>query len=172
MCWVRYVPRHTAGITGTRHFGKFATASIPVPEISVSSVRWQKYTTGTGMDDYTGAGTKNYLRRVLFLKNLKVCGNASGTTLKYRVCSVRISRVPVLVYDINTGTWHFGKFSTSIPVPKTSVTLVQHPYRYQTLRQVRYDKDTGTGHFGKLGTTSTLVPGVPRYRTEHTLENV
>ena len=26
-----YVPRHTAGITGTGHFGKFGMISIPVP---------------------------------------------------------------------------------------------------------------------------------------------
>ena len=39
VCSVRYVPRHTAGITGTGHFGKFGTTSIPVPDISVSSVR-------------------------------------------------------------------------------------------------------------------------------------
>ena len=32
---------YTAGITGTGHFGKFGTASIPVPETSVSSVRHQ-----------------------------------------------------------------------------------------------------------------------------------
>ena len=32
---------YTAGITGTGHLGKFGTASIPVPEISVSSVRHQ-----------------------------------------------------------------------------------------------------------------------------------
>ena len=32
---------YTAGITGTGHCGKFSTASIPVPETSVSSVRHQ-----------------------------------------------------------------------------------------------------------------------------------
>ena len=32
-------PVYTAGITGPGHFGKFGTASIPVPETSVSSVR-------------------------------------------------------------------------------------------------------------------------------------
>ena len=36
---VRYVPRHTTGITGTEHFGKLCTTSIPVPDTSVSSVR-------------------------------------------------------------------------------------------------------------------------------------
>ena len=35
VCSVRYVPRHTAGITGTGHFGKFGTTSIPVPRIPV-----------------------------------------------------------------------------------------------------------------------------------------
>ena len=32
---------YTTGITGTEHFGKLGTTSIPVPEISVSSVRHQ-----------------------------------------------------------------------------------------------------------------------------------
>ena len=32
---------YTAGITGTGYFGKFGTASIPVPETWVSSVRHQ-----------------------------------------------------------------------------------------------------------------------------------
>ena len=32
VCLVRYVPRHTAGITGTGHFGKLGMPSIPVPD--------------------------------------------------------------------------------------------------------------------------------------------
>ena len=40
VCSVRYVPKHTAGITGTGHFGKFGT-SIPAPDTSVRSVRHQ-----------------------------------------------------------------------------------------------------------------------------------
>ena len=47
--------------------------------------------------------------------------------------------------DFHTVTGHFGKFgTTSIPVPDTSVSSVQHPYRYRAYR----------------------------YRTEHTLENI
>ena len=38
VCSVQYVPRYTAGITGTGHLGKFGTIAIPVP---VSSVRHQ-----------------------------------------------------------------------------------------------------------------------------------
>ena len=41
VCSVRYVPRHTAGITGTGHFGKFGTTSIPVADTWVTSVRHQ-----------------------------------------------------------------------------------------------------------------------------------
>ena len=52
VCWVRYVPRYTAGITDTGNFGKFGTTSIPVPETLISSVRRQKYTAA-------GTGTKN-----------------------------------------------------------------------------------------------------------------
>ena len=72
---------------------------------------------------------------------------------------------------MHAGTGHFGKFSTwtpvppvpvqtFTPVPNTSVTSVQHQYRYRTLRWVRYDINVGTGHFGKFGTW-TSVPPVP-----------
>ena len=40
VCSVRYVPRHTTGITGTGHFGKVDAISIAVPDTSVSSVRY------------------------------------------------------------------------------------------------------------------------------------
>ena len=64
-----------------------------------------------------------------------------------------------------TGTGHFGKFGTSIPVPDTCVTSV-HQYRYRTLRWVRYGINTGTPGTGKdvctglvngIGTTSMPV---------------
>ena len=48
--------------------------------------------------------------------------------------------------------------TTSIPVPDTSISSVQHQHRYRTLRQLRYDTITDTGHFGKSGTTSTPIP--------------
>ena len=69
---VRYVSRHTAGITGTGHFGKFGKTSIPVPNTSVSSVRhryrygrlyrsWYRYRynldTGTGHFGEFGTST-------------------------------------------------------------------------------------------------------------------
>ena len=41
VCSVQYVPRDTAGITGTGHFGKFGTTSRLVPDTWVSSVRHQ-----------------------------------------------------------------------------------------------------------------------------------
>ena len=61
---------YTAGITGTGHFGKFGTASIPLPETLISSVRHQyRYRTlryvrydvntgtgGAGTDFRTGTG--------------------------------------------------------------------------------------------------------------------
>ena len=34
-------PVYAAGVTGTGHFGKFGTTSLPVPNTSVSSVRHQ-----------------------------------------------------------------------------------------------------------------------------------
>ena len=90
-----------------------------------------------------------------------------------RVCSVPY--VPRRTAGIS-GTGHFVKFGTSIPVPDTSVSSVWHPYRYRPLRQIRYDMDTGTG------TTSIPVPDTSvssvrhsyryreyRYRTEHSL---
>ena len=45
-----------------------------------------------------------------------------------------------------------------LPVPDTSVSSVQHQYRYRTLRYVRYDINTVTGHFGKFGTRSIPIP--------------
>ena len=105
-----------------------------------------------------------------------------------RVCSVRYVRrrtagiyrryyryraLRYVRYDTNTGIGHFGKFGTIwipvpsvpiqtfIPVPDTSVSSVQHQYRYRTLRYVRYDSNTGTGHFGKFGTTSIQAPPLP-----------
>ena len=63
---------------------------------------------------------------------------------------------------VDDGTGHFGVFgSTSIPVPDTSVSMVQHQDCCRTHHQVWYDTKTRTGHFGKLGTTSIPVPGVP-----------
>ena len=38
---IRYVPRHIAGITGAGQLGKFGMTSIPVPDISVTTVRHQ-----------------------------------------------------------------------------------------------------------------------------------
>ena len=72
--------------------------------------------------------------------------------------------------DLHTGTGQIGKFgTTSIPAPDTSVSWVQHQYRYRTLWLFRYSINTGTGHFGKFGTTSipvlnTLVSSVHQYR--------
>ena len=44
-------------------------------------------------------------------------------------------RILRIVRYINTGTGHFGKFGTIwIPVLDTSVSSVQHAYRYWTLR--------------------------------------
>ena len=62
--------------------------------------------------------------------------------------------------SIRTGTGHFGKFGTPIPVPDTSVRSV-HQYRYtgdvctlyRILYRYRYNIDTGTGHFSKFGTS-------------------
>ena len=69
--------------------------------------------------------------------------------------------------DFHSNTGHFGKCGTTpIPVPDTSVSSVQHQYRYRTLWQVRHNINTGTGHFVKLGTTSIPVPSIPvPYRT-------
>ena len=40
VCSIRYVPRHTAGVAGTGHFGDFRRPSIPVSNHSVSLVRY------------------------------------------------------------------------------------------------------------------------------------
>ena len=54
----------------------------------------------------------------------------SSVRHQYRYRTLRKVR-----YNINTGTGHSGKFSTtSIPVPDTSVSSVQYQYRYRTLR--------------------------------------
>ena len=99
-CSVRYVPRHTAGITGTGHLGKIGTTSIPVPDTLVSSARHR------------------YRHR------------------RYRYgLSYRYQTLQEVRYNINTGTGHFDQFgTTSVPVPDTSGSLVQHRYRYRTLR--------------------------------------
>ena len=80
----------------------------------------------------------------------------------YKERCVRYIRYRVIppVYTAGiTGTGHFGRFgTTSIPVSDTSVSSVQHQYRYQTLRYVRFDIDIGTGHFGMFGTTSMPIP--------------
>ena len=49
--------------------------------------------------------------------------------------------------------------TASIPVPDTSVSSVQHQYRYRTLRYVRFI-NTGTGPFGKFCRTSIPVPDI------------
>ena len=83
--------------------------------------------------------------------------------------------------DFHTGAGHFGKFGkTSIPVSDTSVSSVQHQYRYRnfgkfvttsiryrTIRQGCHDINTGTSGTGMdvcteadtgMGTTSKPVP--------------
>ena len=48
--------------TGTRHFGKFGTTSIPVPHTSVSSARPPMYTPGTGIPSTTIPGVPAFVR--------------------------------------------------------------------------------------------------------------
>ena len=50
-----------------------------------------------------------------------------------------------------------GYMQPVLPVPDTSVSSVQHQYRYRTLQQVWYDINTGNGHFAKFGTTLSLI---------------
>ena len=101
VCSIRHVPRRTGGITGTGHFGKFGTASIPTPETSVSSVRHQyrfrilrqvrcinTSIGGTGMHVFTEAGT------------------GIGTT------SIPVSDTSVRSAQHQPGTGHFGTFGT------------------------------------------------------------
>ena len=90
-------PVYTAGITGTGHFDKFGTTSIPLPD--TSEVRYD-------MDTGT-AGTGTYFHRY--------------QTLRY------------LRYNMNTGTGHFDKFSTtSIPVPRIPVPHRTHPREFRS----------------------------------------
>ena len=102
-CSVRYAPSHTAGITGTWHFGKIGTTSIPVPDTSVSSVRFGKI----------GMTSIRYrtLRPVRSVRH------------QYRYRTLRQVR-----HDINTRTGHFDKFgTTSIPVSRIPVPYRKHP---------------------------------------------
>ena len=120
VCSIRYLPRHTAGITGTGRFGNFSAIWIPVPQVPPVPVQ-----TSLPVPDTS----------------------ASSVQHQYRYRTLQKVRY------INTGTGHC-KFGTSIPVPPVPVwtsapklvpVSVQHRYRYRTL----------PGRFGKSGTTST-----------------
>ena len=87
-------------LTGTGHFGKFGTTSIPVPDTPESSVHQYRYrtlqvryintgTSGTGMDFCTGAGT------------------GIGTT------SIPVPDTSVNLAKHGPGTGHFGMFGTT-----------------------------------------------------------
>ena len=148
-CQYRDIPPvYTAGCTGTGHFGKFGTTSIPVPDTEVGSVQHQ------------------YRYRIL--RQVRYSINAGDPNIG------NFGKTSTLVPDISASSvrhqYHFGKFSTiwiSVPpvpvpplktVPDTWVGSVPHKSRYQTLRYVRSSINDGTGHFGKIGTTEIPVP--------------
>ena len=80
---------------------------------------------------------------------------------RYRYRTLREVR-----YHIETATGHLGKFGsmpipvqpepiqTLIPVPDTSVSSVQHQYRYRTRWELRHDSHTGTEN-------NSTVPNAP-----------
>ena len=116
--------------TGTGHFGKFGTISIPVPDTSVSAEQHQYRYRHFGKVGTTIPVPDNSVNSVRH---------------RYRYRLPRYIR-----YDIDTGTGYFGKFgTTSMPVPPVPVwtsvpelvpVSIQHHYRYQTLRKVQYNK--------------------------------
>ena len=72
-------------------------------------------------------------RRQRFVFILILVDNPKGTflnSIQGRVRSVRY--VPSHTAGI-TDTGHFGKFSTSVPVPDNSTTSVRRQYRYRIL---------------------------------------
>ena len=102
VCSVRYVPRHTAGITGTGHFGKFGTASIPVPDTSVSSVRHQyRYRT---------------------LANIRYINTGTGPFGKFGTTRIPVPPVPVWTSVPDTSE----SSAKHDPVPETWVRSVRH----------------------------------------------
>ena len=141
--------------TGTRHFGKLGTTSIPVPDTSVSSVRHQHrhrklINIGTSIPVTPVLVSLPVPAPVQARYRHRTLSVTFGTSTRHR--TLREVR-----YDINTGTRHFGKFGmicipvppvavwTSVPVPVpvwTSAKVpvpVQHRYRYRTLGQVLYN---------------------------------
>ena len=130
VCSVRYVPKHTPGITGTGHFGKFGTTSIPVPDTSVSSVRHQYRYRALQEVRYIHTGTVHFGKFGTIWMRYGCRYRRYRYRLSYRYRTLWEAR-----YNITTGTGHFGKFGTkSIPLPDTSVCSVRHTYRYRAYR--------------------------------------
>ena len=155
MCSVRYVPNHTAGLTGTGHFGKFGTIWIPVPSvpaqtfIPVPTLREVRYNTNTVTGHFGEFGATSYSVSVHFGKfgtTLIPVPDTSASSVRHQYWYFRYRYGRLYRswyryrYNIDTGTGHFGKFGTST--------------RYRTLHNI-----DSTVHFGKFGTTSI------RYRT-------
>ena len=135
VCSVRYVPKHTAGMTGTRHSGKFGTTLIPVPDTSVNSARHQyRYRTHRYALYDTNTGTRHF-------------GKFMTTSIPVAYTSVK-SR-----YDVDKDTT--GTCTDLIPAD-TSVISVKHQYRYRTVRLVWYDIHTGAQNADTVANT-TLV---------------
>ena len=91
--------------TDTRHYGKIGTTSIPVPDTTVTSVRF---------------GVPETSLMVLY----RIPG-----VLPYGSRSVRPQYTTepsgIVRYELDTGTGHYGKFgATSIPVPDTPVRVL------------------------------------------------
>ena len=130
----RYVPRHTAGITGTGHFGKFGTTSIPVPDAWVNSVRHQyqyrtlrqvRYDMDTGTAHFGKFGTISIPVPLVPVQTFIPVPGASVISVQYQY---RYRTLRYVRNDINTGAGHFGKFgTTSIPVPRIPVPYRTHP---------------------------------------------
>ena len=124
---------YTPGITGTGYFGKSGTASIPVPDNPVSSIRHQyRYRKLRQVRYDVNTGTGHFgMFDTLSIPVPKTSVSSVRHQCRYR--TLRLVR-----YDINTGTGHFGKFgTTSIPVPDNSVSSVRHQDRYRRYRYAR-----------------------------------
>ena len=137
--------------TGTGHFRKFGTISIPVPNTSGSSVHQYRHRTlrqvryiNTGTGHFGKFGTISTPVSDISAISVRHPCTGTGHFGKFGTIWIPVPAVPVQTfipvpdtsvrYSIITGTGHFGKFGTSIPVPDPSVTSLRHPYRYRAYR--------------------------------------
>ena len=104
---------------------------VPVPDASVSSVRYQ-YTGNFGKFGTTGNfgkfGTASIPAGTYFR-------TSAGHFGKFGTPPIKVPDTSVSSVRRQHRSGHFGEFgTTSIPVPDTSVSSVRHSYRYRKYR--------------------------------------